>query len=159
MFLLSNRRISYIIYTLLILILQINFPSIVFFNNYKINLDLMLVYFTFLVFLNGSYKLIFYAFLYGLIQDMVVSVDQLGLLSFITSFTVFLLLSIRDYDNLWSLKMKYFSVFLIYSFHFLFYYFILYSDLLGVIFLISSFQAFVSFMLFFLIANFFVKIK
>ena len=110
MFLLSNRRINYIIFTLLILILQINFPSIVFFNNYKINLDLMLVYFTFLVFLNGSYKLIFYAFLYGLIQDMVISVDQLGLLSFITSFTVFLLLSIRDYDNLWSLKIKYFSI-------------------------------------------------
>jgi len=159
MFLLSNRRISYIIFTLLILILQINFPSIVFFNNYKINLDLMLVYFTFLVFLNGSYKLIFYAFLYGLIQDMVVSVDQLGLLSFITSFTVFLLLSIRDYDNLWSLKMKYSSIFLIYLFHFLFYYFILYSDLSGVIFLISFFQTLVSFMLFFLIANFFIKIK
>ena len=116
MFLLSNRRINYIIFTLLILILQINFPSIVFFNNYKINLDLMLVYFTFLVFLNGSYKLIFYAFLYGLIQDMVISVDQLGLLSFITSFTVFLLLSIRDYDNLWSLKMKYSGIFLIYLF-------------------------------------------
>ena len=159
MFLLSNRKINYIIFTLLILILQINFPSIVFFNNYKINLDLMLVYFTFLVFLNGSYKLIFYAFLYGLIQDMVISVDQLGLLSFITSFTVFLLLSIRDYDNLWSLKMKYFSIFLIYLFQFLFYYFILYSDLLGIIFLISFFQTLVSFALFFLIANFFIKIK
>ena len=159
MFLLSNRKINYIIFTLLILILQINFPSIIFFNNYKINLDLMLVYFTFLVFLNGSYKLIFYAFLYGLIQDMVISVDQLGLLSFITSFTVFLLLSIRDYDNLWSLKMKYSSIFLIYLFHFLFYYFILYSDLSGFIFLISFFQTLVSFMLFFLIANFFIKIK
>ena len=159
MFLLSNRRINYIIFTLLILILQINFPSIVFFNNYKINLDLMLVYFTFLVFLNGSYKLIFYAFLYGFIQDMIISVDQLGLLSFITSFTVFLLLSIRGYDNLWSLKIKYSSIFLIYLFHFLFYYFILYSDLFGVIFLISFFQALVSFTLFFLIANFFIKIK
>ena len=159
MFLLSNRRINYIIFTLLILILQINFPSIVLFNNYKINLDLMLVYFTFLVFLNGSYKLIFYAFLYGLIQDMVVSVDQLGLLSFITSFTVFLFLSIRDYDNLWSLKMKYSGIFLIYLFHFLFYYFILYSDLSGIIFLISFFQTLVSFILFFLIANFFIKIK
>ena len=107
MFLLSNKKINYIILTSLILILQINFPSIIISNNYKINLDLVLVYFTFLVFLNGSYKLIFYAFLYGLIQDMAVSVDQLGLLSFITSFTVFLLLSIREYDNLWSLKMKY----------------------------------------------------
>ena len=159
MFLLSNRRINYIILTSLILILQINFPSIIISNNYKINLDLVLVYFTFLVFLDGSYKLIFYAFLYGLIQDMAVSVDQLGLLSFITSFTVFLLLSIREYDNLWSLKMKYFGIFFIYQFHFLFYYFILYSDLSIIIFLISFFQAFFSFILFFLITHFFIEIK
>jgi len=158
MFSLFNRRLNYIILTILILILQINFPSIIFFN-YKLNLDLVLVYFTFLVFLNGSYKYIIYAFLYGLILDIVISVDQLGLLSFIKSFTVFLLLSIRSYDNIWSLRVKYFSVFLIYLFHFLFYYTILYSDFFSVIFLISFFQTFFSFILFLLIANFFIKIK
>ena len=158
MFSLFNRRLNYIILTILILILQINFPSIIFFN-YKLNLDLVLVYFTFLVFLNGSYKYIIYAFLYGLILDIVISVDQLGLLSFIKSFTVFLLLSIRSYDNIWSLRVKYFSVFLIYLFHFLFYYTILYSDFFSVILLISFFQTFFSFILFLLIANFFIKIK
>ena len=158
MFLLFSRRLNYIILTILILVLQINFPSIILFN-YKLNLDLVLVYFTFLVFLNGSYKYIIYAFLYGLILDIVISVDQLGLLSFIKSFTVFLLLSIRSYDNIWSLRVKYFSVFLIYLFHFLFYYTILYSDFFSVIFLISFFQTFFSFILFLLIANFFIKIK
>lgn len=145
--------------TLLILILQINFPTIMFFSNYEITLNLFLVYFTFLVLINNSYKLIFYAFLYGLIQDMVVTIDQLGLLSFITSLTVFLLLSIRNYDTLWSLKMKYFNIFLIYLFHFLFYYLVLHNDSFSVILLISFFQSFFAFILFFLIANFFVKIK
>ena len=159
MFLLSNKRINYLLLTLLILILQINFPSIIFFDNYKINLNLILVYFTFLALLNGSYKLILYAFLYGLIQDMVITIDQLGLLSFITSLTVFLLLSIRNYDILWSLKMKYSSIFLVYLFHFLFYYFILYNDFFIIIFLISFFQAFFSFAIFFLMATFFIKIN
>ena len=159
MFSLFSRRVNYIILTLLILILQINFPSIILFNNYRINLDFVLVYFTFLVFLNDSYKYIFYAFLYGIILDIVISVDQLGLLSFIKSFTVFLLLSIRSYDNIWNLKVKYFSVFLIYLLHFLFYYTVLYSDFFSVIFLISFFQTFFSFILFLLIAKFFIKIK
>jgi len=159
MFSLFSRRVNYIILTLLILILQINFPSIILFNNYRINLDFVLVYFTFLVFLNDSYKYIFYAFLYGIILDIVISVDQLGLLSFIKSFTVFLLLSIRSYDNIWNLKVKYFGVFLIYLLHFLFYYTVLYSDFFSVIFLISFFQTFFSFSLFLLIANFFIKIK
>ena len=159
MFLLSNKRINYLLLTLLILILQINFPSIIFFDNYKISLNLILVYFTFLALLNGSYKLILYAFFYGLIQDMVITIDQLGLLSFITSLTVFLLLSIRNYDILWSLKMKYSSIFLIYLFHFLFYDFILYNDFFIIIFLISFFQAFFSLAIFFLMTTFFIKIK
>ena len=153
------KKIGYIFFTLLILILQINFPTIMFFSDYEINFNLFLVYFTFLVFLNNSYKLIFYAFFYGLIQDMIISVDQLGLLSFITSITVFLLLSIRNYDTLWSLKMKYLNIFLIYLFHFLFYYLVLHNDFFSVILFISFFQSFFTFILFFLIANFFIKIK
>ena len=153
------KKISYVFVTLLILIIQINFPTIMLFSNHEINFNLLLVYFTFLVFLNNSYKLIFYAFLYGLIQDMIISVDQLGLLSFITSLTVFLLLSIRNYDTLWSLKMKYLNIFLIYLFHFSLYYFILYNDFFSVILLISFFQSFFTFILFFIIANSFIKIK
>ena len=159
MFLLSNRLINYIVLTVLILILQINFPSIMFFGNYPINLNLFLIYFTFLALVSGSYKLIFYAFLYGLIYDIIVSVNQIGLSSFIMSFSVFLLLSIKNYENLWSLKIKYFNIFFIYFFHFLFFYFIIYIDTFGITFLISFFQAIFSFSLFFLISNFFIRIR
>ena len=159
MFLLSNRIINYIFLTSLILVFQILFPSILIFDNFQISLNLILIYFTFLSLLNGSYKLIFYAFLYGLFLDIVISVDQIGLSSFIMSLSVFLLLSTKDYENLWSLKMKYISIFLIYLFHFLFYYFILYLDFFSVIILISIFQASFSFILFFLVSIFFIKIK
>jgi len=159
MFLLSNRIINYIFLTSLILVFQILFPSIPIFDNFQISLNLILIYFTFLSLLNGSYKLIFYAFLYGLFLDIVISVDQIGLSSFIMSLSVFLLLSTKNYENLWSLKMKYISIFLIYLFHFLFYYFILYLDFFSVIILISIFQASFSFILFFLVSIFFIKIK
>ena len=129
MFLLSNSKINYIFASLFILILQINMPSIIIFNNHKINLDFILIYFTFLVFFNNTYKLIWFAFLFGLIQDIIISVDQLGLLTFIKSTTVFLLLMIRGYDNIWSLSFKYLAIFLIYLFHFLFYYIILYNEI------------------------------
>jgi len=159
MFLLSNSKINYIFASLFILILQINMPSIIIFNNHKINLDFILIYFTFLVFFNNTYKLIWFAFLFGLIQDLIISVDQLGLLTFIKSTTVFLLLMIRGYDNIWSLSFKYLAIFLIYLFHFLFYYIILYNEIFMFIFLISFFQTFFSFIVFFFTERFFLKIQ
>tara|TARA_Y100000996_G_scaffold279722_1_gene220646 strand:+ start:1211 stop:1690 length:480 start_codon:yes stop_codon:yes gene_type:complete len=159
MSLLSNKIVYYIILTLVIFIVQVNFPYILFYNNYRMTLDLILVYITIVGLLNGSYKLIFYAFVYGIIQDIVFSTSQLGLLSFISSLTAFFLISIKNYNNLWSTKMKYIVVFLIYLFHFVFYYSILYSDVFGVIFLISFFQAVFTFLLFFLVSNFIIKIK
>ena len=159
MSLLSNKLISHIILSILILIFQINFPSIMFFGNYPINLNLFLIYFTFLSLMTGSYKFIFCAFLYGLILDTIISVDQIGLSSFIMSLSVFFLLAIKNYENLWSLKMKYFNIFLIYFFHFLFYYLILYVDVFSITLLVSFFQTFFSFSLFLLISNFFIRIK
>ena len=159
MSLLSNKLINHIVLSILILVFQINFPSIMFFGNYPINLNLFLIYFTFLSLMTGSYKLIFYAFLYGLILDAIISVDQIGLSSFIMSLSVFFLLSIKNYENLWSLKMKYFNIFLIYFFHFLFYYLILYIDVFSITLLVSFFQTFFSFSLFLLISNFFIRIK
>ncbi len=159
MFLLSNKIIYYIILTLVIFIVQVNFPYILFYNNYKITLDLILVYITIAALLKGSYKLIFYAFIYGIIQDIVFSTSQLGLLSFISSLSTFFLISLKNYDNLWDMKMKYIVIFLIYLFHFVFYYLILYNDMFSVIFLISFFQAIFTFLLFFLVSNFIIKIK
>ena len=159
MFLLSNKIIYYMILTLVIFIVQVNFPYILFYSDYKITLDLILVYITVGAVLNGSYKLIFYAFLYGIVQDIVFSTSQLGLLSFISSLSTFFLISLKNYDNLWDMKMKYIAIFLIYLFHFVFYYLILYNDMFSVIFLISFFQAIFTFLLFLLVSNFIIKIK
>ena len=90
---LSFNNKYYIIFfiSLIILLIQVNLPSIILYNNNNINLDLVLVFLTALVFLEKSYKIIIIGFIYGLIQDMIIGVDQLGVFSFIKSFAVFLL--------------------------------------------------------------------
>ena len=154
-----NKTIFYTIISILILTFQVNFPNIIFFNEHEINIDLFLVFITFLSILLGSYKIIIFSFFYGVILDIVLSTNEIGLLSFITSFTSFLLISLKDYDNLWNRNMKFLSIFFIYLFHFLFFYLILFNDTFLVVFLISFFQAIFTFIIFYIISKFIVKIK
>ena len=154
-----NKTIYYIIISILILTFQVNFPNIIFFNEHEINIDLFLVFITFLSILLGSYKIIIFSFFYGFILDIVLSTNEIGLLSFITSFTSFLLISLKDYDNLWNRNMKFLSIFFIYLFHFLFFYLILFNDTFLVVFLISFFQAIFTFIIFYIISKFIVKVK
>ncbi len=154
-----NKTIFYTIISILILTFQVNFPNIIFFNEHEINIDLFLVFITFLSILLGSYKIIIFSFFYGFILDIVLSTNEIGLLSFITSFTSFLLISLKDYDNLWNRNMKFLSIFFIYLFHFLFFYLILFNDTFLVVFLISFFQAIFTFIIFYIISKFIVKVK
>ena len=143
----------------MVFLIQANLPSIIIYNNNKINLDLVLVFLTTLVFFDNSYKIIIIAFFYGLIQDMIMSIDQLGIFSFIKSATVFLLLYIREYDTIWNKKMKFLYIFLIYFIHFILYYSIIYNEFYFIIFIISFFQTLPTFILFILFDRLFIKTK
>ena len=160
MFLSFNNK-SYLILSvsLVVLLIQSNLPSVVVYNNNRINLDLVLVFLTSLVFLRNSYKIIIIGFTYGLIQDLIMGVDQLGVFSFIKSSAVFLLLYVRQYDTIWDRKTKLLYVFLIYFIHFTLYYSIIYNEFYFIILSISLFQTISTFILFILFSNFFIKIK
>ena len=160
MFLSSNNK-SYLILSvsLVVLLIQSNLPSVIVYNNNRINLDLVLVFLTVLVFLKNSYKVIIIGFIYGLIQDLIMGVEQLGIFSFIKSATVFLLLYIRQYDTIWGRKTKLLYIFLIYFIHFALYYSIIYNEFYFFIFSVSFFQTFSTFILFILFDTLFIKIK
>ena len=93
MYLLSNyiSKVIFFIISIVILIIQINLPSIIIYENNKINLDLFLIFLTFLVFIDDSYRIIYIAFFFGLFQDIIINSEQLGLLSFLKSLTVYLI--------------------------------------------------------------------
>ena len=160
MYLSFNNKFYFIFFiSLIILLIQANLPSIIIYNNNRINLDLVLVFLTVLVFLKNSYKIIIIGFFYGLIQDIIMSVDQLGVFSFIKSTTVFLLLYIREYDTIWDKKIKFLYIFLIYFIHFALYYSIIYNEFYFIILSMSLFQTVSTFILFILFDRLFIKIK
>ena len=83
----NNKSYLILFVSLAILLIQSNLPSVIVYNYNKINLDLVLVFLTVLVFLRNSYKIIIIGFLYGLIQDLIMGTEQLGVFSFIKSNT------------------------------------------------------------------------
>ena len=161
MFLSFNNKSNIKLFSIsiFILVVQINFPSIIILEEQKISLDLILIFLTILVFIKGSYKIIFLAFLYGLIQDLVVGIDQTGLISFIKSLTVFILLYFRSYDTIWNTYLKLFFIFLVYLFHYLFYYLAIYDQIHEIIFIVILIQSIISIFIFYLSNRFLVFIK
>ena len=159
---LYNRKniIILALISFLILFIQINLPSIFIFGENEINLDLILVYLTFLVFLvKDTYKVIILAFLYGLIQDIIINIEQLGLLSFIKSFTVFLISYVLKYETIWKWKIKLLYIFLIYSIHFSIYYIIIYREIYIAVLFAGFIQASVCIFIFALLNKLLFKIK
>jgi len=164
MYLLSNNisKVIFFIISVVILIIQINLPSIIIYENNKINLDLFLIFLTFLVFIDDiddSYRIIYIAFFFGLFQDIIINSEQLGLFSFLKSLTVYLLLGIRSYDAIWDTKIKLACVLCIYFLHFLFYYLVIYDGFYLIIFLVSFLQSAVCFIIYYLFNRFFLDIK
>ena len=155
----NNKSYLILFASLIVLLIQVNLPSIIVYNNNRINLDLVLVFLTILVLLKNSYKIILIGFSYGLIQDLIMGVDQLGVFSFIKSATIFLLLYIREYDTIWSRKIKLLYIFLVYFIHFSLYYFIIYNEFYFIILSISLLQTISTFILFILFDVLFIKIK
>jgi len=163
MFSLSNNKntiMTFIFISLLILIIQINLPSIIIFEGNKINLDLFLVYLTFLIFIEkDTYKLIILAFIYGIIQDIIINVDQLGLLSFIKSFTIYLLSYILKYRTIWQWKVKLVYIFLIYFIHFFIYYIIIYHNIYIYVTIVGIIQSVLCLLIFVILNKLLFNIK
>ena len=161
MFLLSNNnRITFLVTSLIILLIQVNLPSIIVFGGNKINLDLLLIYLTFSIFIEkDTYKLIFLAFIYGLIQDIVINIDQIGLLSFIKSFSIYLLSYVLKYETIWRWKVKLLYIFLIYFIHFFIYYIIIYHDIYINVIMVGVFQSILCILIFIVLNKLLFNIK
>ena len=92
MYLLYNKRkrfIKNICVSFLIIILQAYMPKIWLLPNYEINIDILLIYLTFLVFSTETYFVIILAFFMGIFQDFVVQVEMLGTCALIKSISIY----------------------------------------------------------------------
>ena len=149
----------FLISTLLILV-QAYFPQIWITQNFNINIDLFLIFLTFLCLLkNNIYIIIFYAFLIGLLQDFVINVEIIGSLSFLKSLLAYSIGLLNKRDILWSKSIKILYLYFIYFCHFFIYYYILMNNNFILIFSLSIIQSLVSLMLFYIIEKIFYKSK
>ena len=160
MYLLLNNKsnIIFILISIFIIIIQINMPSIFIYGNNKINLDLFLLFLTFLVFTKGDYKIVYLAFFFGLLQDFIIS-EHLGLFSFLKSICVYLLLGIRNYDKIWNTKIKLLCILFIYILHFFIFYLVIHDQIYSMVIFVSFLQAAISFSIYYLFNKLFFNIK
>ena len=161
MYLLLNNKsnIIFILISIFIIIIQINMPSIFIYGNNKINLDLFLLFLTFLVFTKGDYKIVYLAFFFGLLQDFIINSEHLGLFSFLKSICVYLLLGIRNYDKIWNTKIKLLCILFIYILHFFIFYLVIHDQIYSMVIFVSFLQAAISFSIYYLFNKLFFNIK
>jgi len=155
----KNNLASILFLGIFFILLQLSIPKLFFINGFEIGFDFLLIFLTILLFSYENYKIILLAFVFGLIQDYIVSVEQIGIISFIKSFSIFLLGIIKKYQFIWSKSVKFFVIFLIGFFHFSVYYFFIFNEPYFFIFYISIIHSFLYFILIFIINRFFFNSK
>ena len=119
---------KYVIFGILMILLQTYSPQIWINQNLEINLDIFLIYLTFLTFSNRLFLVIYYAFLLGLFQDLVINAQMIGVYSLIKSVSVYYIGILKKYNHLWSRKIKVKFLFAVYCVHFIIYYYILINN-------------------------------
>ena len=151
---------KYFLISILLILAQAYCPQIWITQNFNINIDLLLIFLTFLCLLkNDIYIIIIYAFLIGLLQDFVINVGIIGSLSFLKSLVAYSIGLLNKRNRLWNKSIKILYLYFIYFCHFFIYYYILMNNNFILIFSLSIVQSLVSLMLFYIIEKIFYKSK
>ena len=125
----SRSVIQIISLTAIVLILQIFIPAFNF-NNLDIIADVLIIFLTYTGFYYGRFYTIFLGFLFGITQDLITQIDLLGAMALTKSTIGFGLGTLALYRNIWSAKSRMFFILLMYSLHFIIFYFIKFNGVL-----------------------------
>ena len=149
--------IFYFLGGLFLIFLQVYIPQISISSSLSINFDILLIYLTCLVLIFKLHQIIYFAFIIGLLQDLVINIDMIGILSMIKLLSVYFIGFINKYKFVWNNKIKLGYLFIIYFFHFMIYYYILIDNNNYLIFVLSILQAISCLTIFLLIQRTFLK--
>ena len=156
----NNKSIIYILLlSVIIFVLQVNFPVIYIYDEFYLYFDFALIFLTILCYKIDAYKVIILSFFFGLGQDLIISIDHLGLLSFLKCLVIFLFSFINKYRFIWKREFKFLIIFLLFFIHFFFYYLIVSHNSYYFIFIISLCQSFICYFVFHVINIFFYKLN
>ena len=152
MYLSLNNIKNIIVHSMIAIFLiffQVFSPHIWINSNLSINIDVLLIYLTYLCFNFKLYKIIFFAFFAGLFQDFIINIQMIGFFSLIKSLAVFFIGSMKKYNFLWSKSIKLIFLYFIYCVHFFLYYYLIVDNNYFLVLLMSLIQSFVSLLLFY----------
>ena len=114
---------KFILIILGVIILQMLFPSI-YYKNFKISPDFMLLLLTYLAFRMDRFYCVIIGFFIGILQDSITQIELFGIYAFIKSCTGFALGSLRGIVNIWPKSIIFILILMSYLLHFAFYFFI-----------------------------------
>ena len=106
--------------------IQIFIPTFHYYNLVIVP-DILIIFLTYIGFYYGRFYVIILGFFMGILQDLITQVELMGAMAFTKSAIGFGLGTLVLYRNVWSGRIRLFFIFLLYSLHFLIYYFIKFS--------------------------------
>tara|TARA_Y100000590_G_C15423722_1_gene902387 strand:- start:27 stop:509 length:483 start_codon:yes stop_codon:yes gene_type:complete len=141
----KNKEIFFsIVISFILILLQGFLPIIALSEGLIITCDLFFIFLTFLAFNNSLYKVVIFAFFFGIFQDLVIQPETVGLSAFIKLVSVFFINYLNKIKELWSELASISYLFLIYFFHYFLYHFVFVNELsslvVGFIFLETIFN-------------------
>ena len=131
-----------------VLILMQGFlPVIALSEGLIITCDLFFIFLTFLALNKSLYKVVIFAFLFGIFQDLVIQPETVGLSAFIKLVSIYFINYLNKIKELWSDLAIISYLFLVYFFHYFLYHFVFINELssiiVGFIFLETIFNLFI----------------
>ena len=144
----KNKEVFFSILMSFVLILMQGFlPVIALSEGLIITCDLFFIFLTFLALNKSLYKVVIFAFLFGIFQDLVIQPETVGLSAFIKLVSIYFINYLNKIKELWSDLAIISYLFLVYFFHYFLYHFVFINELssiiVGFIFLETIFNLFI----------------
>tara|TARA_Y100001970_G_scaffold256388_1_gene334076 strand:+ start:21 stop:503 length:483 start_codon:yes stop_codon:yes gene_type:complete len=144
----KNKEVFFSILMSFVLILIQGFlPVIALSEGLIITCDLFFIFLTFLALNKSLYKVVIFALLFGIFQDLVIQPETVGLSAFIKLVSIYFINYLNKIKELWSDMAIISYLFLVYFFHYFLYHFVFINELssiiVGFIFLETIFNLFI----------------
>ena len=105
---------------IIVLVVQLFIPTINI-GGMEVTPDILIILLTYIGFYYGRFEAILIGFLFGIVQDFSTQLELIGTMALIKSIIGYCLGTLALYRSIWSRGFRLFIIFLIYSFHFIFF--------------------------------------
>jgi len=119
----KHKYLFHFIIFFTVIIAQLYFP-VIYIKEVNIQADIILLYITVISILYGRFPGIVIGFAGGLLQDFMTQVELLGVFSLSKPISAYIIGSIFNYKNIWSIKIQYLVIIVSYFVHFFIYFYL-----------------------------------